>query len=335
MARILVVDDEPAICWALSRLGTNLGHDVEVASSAEQGLERAAARPPDLVVLDVRLPGIDGLSAMPQYRQHLGTAPIVVITAFGDLPTAVTAVKNGAFEYIVKPFDLATIRSVIERALRADRDAPHVDAVPTAEGLLGRSPAMQEVFRRIALAADSHVPVLLNGESGVGKELAAQAIHRHSHQSQSPWVAVNLAALSPTLAEAELFGHVDGAFTGARSARKGLLVEANGGTLFLDEVAEIPLSLQVKLLRVLDHGEVLPLGADHPVQTRFRLISASHQDLREKVAADSFATTCSSAWQRSKSSFPRCVSVGRIFHCLPRILRRATGGLLSSSRKKR
>ena len=211
-----------------------------------------------------------------------------MITAFGDLKTAVEAVRKGAFEYVVKPFDLAEIRAVIERALRVVPSDKKTAAAEALDGMLGESPAMQAVFKKIALAANSDASVLLQGESGVGKELAAAAIHRNSARRQGPMVAVNVAALSPTLAEAELFGHAEGAFSGAVQNRTGLLLQANGGTLFLDEVADIPLALQLKLLRVLDHGEVLPVGADAPLRSRFRVICATHQNLRKKVEAGEF-----------------------------------------------
>jgi two-component system nitrogen regulation response regulator GlnG len=297
VSRILIVDDEQSICWGLSRLAATMGHDALVASSAEQGLELAAADPPQLLVLDVRLPGMDGLTAIERFRELIGAAPILVITAFGDLQTAVRAVENGAFEYVVKPFDLANIRASINRALSS---VPMANAESSCnrshaehgneqvEEMLGETPAMQEVFKRIALAAHSEASVLIEGESGAGKELAARAIHRHSARRDAAFVAVNVAALSPSLAEAELFGHVEGAFTGACGARKGLLVQADGGTLFLDEVADIPLPLQVKLLRTLDQGEVLPVGADCTVRTRCRVISATHRDLRQQTQSGQF-----------------------------------------------
>lgn len=288
MSRILVVDDEETICWGIAQLAKGMGYDVDTASSAEQGLRLAANSTFDLLILDVRLPGCNGLTAMERFRELLGPLPIVIITAFGDLQTAVCAVQNGAFEYVLKPFDLAEIRSTIRRAFRSAEPQGPDSAVRPLDGILGRDVQMQTVFKRIALAADADVSVLLQGESGVGKDLAAHAIHRHSARSAGPFVAVNVAALSPTLAEAELFGHVSGAFTGAVQSRKGLLVEADGGTLFLDEVAEIPLSIQVKLLRALDQGEVLPLGADQPVQTSFRVVSATHQDLLDRVQAGQF-----------------------------------------------
>ncbi|MBA3482773.1 MAG: sigma-54-dependent Fis family transcriptional regulator [Pirellulales bacterium] len=287
MSKILVVDDEPSICWGLGRLGESLGHAVEIAASAEQGLRAAELHRFDLLILDVRLPGMDGLTAMQSFRQAPGETPIIVITAFGDLATAVKAVEQGAFEYVLKPFDLHEIRAAVERALRATPAAP-MRTASESDGMLGQSPTMQAVFKRIALAAASDAEVLLSGESGVGKELAAHAIHRHSARRDGPFVAVNIAALSPSLAEAELFGHVAGAFTGAQQARKGLLVQADGGTLFIDEAAEIPLPIQVKLLRALDQGEVLPVGADAPVKTLFRVVSASHRNLHERVEAGAF-----------------------------------------------
>jgi two-component system nitrogen regulation response regulator GlnG len=224
---------------------------------------------------------------MKLFRQALGDAPIIVITAFGDLATAVKAVEQGAFEYVLKPFDLHEIRAAVERALRA-KPAPPKHLTEAPDGMLGRSATMQAVFKRIALAAASDAEVLLSGESGVGKELAAHAIHRHSARRDGPFVAVNIAALSPSLAEAELFGHVAGAFTGAHQARKGLLSQADGGTLFIDEVADIPLPIQVKLLRALDQSEVLPVGADAPVGTQFRVVSASHRNLHELVETGAF-----------------------------------------------
>jgi two-component system nitrogen regulation response regulator GlnG len=296
VSRILVVDDEPSICWGLSRLGRSMGHRVDAASSAEHGLSLASAACPDLIVLDVRLPGMDGLAAMELFRRHIGGAPIIVMTAFGDLATAVTAVENGAFEYIVKPFDLAEIRTAVERALRAGAPASNRSPVGGSEfapagdidGMLGRTTVMHSVFKRMALAAKRDAAVLLHGENGVGKEFAARSIHRHSSRSDGPFVTVNVTSLSPTLAEAELFGHVAGAFAGASQSRRGLLMQANGGTLFLDEVADIPLPLQVKLLRAIDRGEVLPVGGDEPAPASFRVISATDQDLRTLVPMGAF-----------------------------------------------
>ena len=289
MATLLVVDDEQSICWGLSRLGKSIGHDVLTASSAEEALESVDRTRPDVIILDVRLPGMDGLQAIGSFRDRLGDVPIIVITAYGDLQTAVDAVRNGAFEYIVKPFELDLVERTLARALRAgDLPVAETTSKQAVRGLVGSSAAMQDVFKHIALAAASDASVLLVGESGTGKELAARAIHKYSNRADGRFVAVNIAALSPSLAESELFGHVRGAFTSADQDRVGLLAQANGGTLFLDEVADIPLPTQVKLLRALEHGEVVPVGGEEPVPTDFRVISATHQNLLAMVRDGSF-----------------------------------------------
>ena len=296
MAKLLVIDDEESICWGLEKLGKSLGHNVVICSTAEDGLAAAKTECPNAIVLDVRLPGMDGLTAMSQFQSVCDETPIVVMTAYGELDSAVAAIKNGAFEYLPKPFDLDRVKNVIERAiesnLRATRpnsNTSHGDSLSDKLGdIVGSCSKMQELFRRIAFAATSNASVLITGESGTGKEIAARAIHRYSRRSEQPFVAVNIAALSPTLAESELFGHVRGSFTGADGDRKGLLEQANGGTLFLDELAEVPMSIQVKLLRCLDQGEVLPIGASVPVKTDFRVVSATHQNLSTAVASGSF-----------------------------------------------
>ena len=287
MSKLLVVDDEPSICWGLGKLGKSLGHEVVTASSAEQALEVAAVRLPDLVILDVRLPGMDGLTAMSHLQRILGPTPIIVITAFGDLETAVDAVRQGAFEYIVKPFDLEQVETAIQRALATASNQASPPVAPRAVGgLVGRSPVMQEVFKRVALAAASDASVFLCGASGSGKTSPARFINTVVAPGQ--FVAVNVAALSSSLAESELFGHVRGAFTWADAPRRGLLAQADGGTLFLDEVADIPLPAQVKLLRALEHGEVLPVGSSEPVKSNFRVVSATHQKLSENVQEGTF-----------------------------------------------
>jgi two-component system, NtrC family, nitrogen regulation response regulator GlnG len=292
MAHLLIVDDEQSICWGLARLAEELRHTTCTAASAEQGIECARSRRPDVVLLDVRLPGMDGLTAMKHFRAAAANAPIIVMTAYGELATAVAAVRNGAFDYLTKPFDLAVAQRAIERAVEHAARPPETAAQSQPKEpdgrIIGASPVMQEVFKRIALVAPSDACVHLRGESGTGKELAARAIHRYSRRAEGPFVAVNMAALTPTLAESELFGHARGAFTGAEQSRKGLLEQADGGTIFFDEVADIPLGLQVKLLRVLEHGEILPVGASNPVQSDFRLISATHQDLCGRVAEGAF-----------------------------------------------
>ncbi len=291
MTCVLIVDDEQSICWGLSQLVGEMGHDALTASSAEEGLEIARQTPPDAIVLDIRLPGIDGLEAMERLHEILGPVPIIVITAYGVLSTAVTAVRNGAFDYITKPFDLQTAERTIARALASAEIATEYLLPPeTIEHgqIVGTSAAMQEVFKRIALVAASETCVHVRGESGTGKELAARAIHRHSRRADGPFVAVNIAALSPSLAESELFGHVRGAFTGADETRQGLLAQADGGVIFLDEVADIPMTLQVKLLRTLEQGEMLPVGSNQPQRSDFRVISATHQNLPELVSRGEF-----------------------------------------------
>ncbi len=289
MATWLVVDDEQSIGWGLRRLGERNGHRVLTASSAEQALEMLPGADVDLIVLDVRLPGMDGLTAMEPLRRVAGNVPVVVVTAHGDLHTAVEAVRQGAFEYLVKPFDMQRVQQVLNRAMeQGNTSESPPPVIAPVEGFVGRTPAMQEAFHQIALAATTEAPVLLQGESGTGKELAARAIHKYSSRAAMPLVIVNVASLSPALAESELFGHVRGAFTGADQARPGLLVRANGGTLFLDEIADIPLPTQVKLLRVLEQGEVTPVGSDTPVTTNFRVISATHQDLQSLVRSGGF-----------------------------------------------
>jgi DNA-binding NtrC family response regulator len=291
VSRVLIVDDEPSICWGLARVARALGCRVDTASSAEHGLALADVARPDLLMLDVRLPGMDGLAAMAAFRQHIGDAPIVVMTAFGDLGTAVTAVDRGAFEYVVKPFELAEIRTVIQRALRTTpvNAAARPNIADSQGEMLGSSSVMHAVFKRIALAAKSAAPVLLRGESGVGKETAARAIHHHSARRQQPFVAVNVGSLAPTEAEAELFGVSGSETVGISTHSSGsLLSQAVGGTLFLDDVDAVPISLQVKLLRVLEGEEAKAVGIRAAANPPVRLIAATRSNLRKLVVAGEF-----------------------------------------------
>ena len=292
MSHILVVDDEASICYAFREFLTDEGHRVEVAASAEEGLRIAEQERFDAVVLDVRLPGVDGLTAMAGFRERIGEAPIIVITAFGNLDTAVRAVGGGAFDYLVKPFDLDQAGAVVKRALEgranAVNNAAATSPASSSETLIGTSPAMQELFKRIALVAPTDAPVLITGESGTGKELVARAIHQHSARRSGVFLPVCLAALSPNLVERELFGHVRGSFTGAERDRKGLLELAQGGTVLLDEVGDIPLPLQVKLLRAIEHHEVTPVGDARPRTVNFRVVAATNRPLDELIAAGQF-----------------------------------------------
>jgi two-component system nitrogen regulation response regulator GlnG len=294
LSHILVVDDEEAVCWALRRALTAEGHGVDVAPSAEEAFRLAAARRPDAIILDVRLPGLDGLAALGRLRQLSDDAPVIVITAFGNLGTAVRAVEGGAFDYLAKPFDLDQALQAVARALhrrdlqqQAPPAGPAESVAPPGE-IVGAGPAMQAVFKRIALVAPRDACVLITGESGTGKELVARALHRYSARRERPFLPVHVASLNPGLVESELFGHVRGAFTGAAQSRPGLLALADGGTVFLDELADIPPTVQVKLLRVLEQGEVLPVGSNEPQPLNVRILAATHQDLERQVATGAF-----------------------------------------------
>ena len=287
MQKILIIDDEQSICWGLSQLCQQVGLESETASSVEAGLQLTEQHTFAAIIMDVCLPGMDGLSAISVFHDRIGKVPIITITAFGDLKTAITAVQNGAFEYIVKPFELAKVQQTIEQAISQHKIAMQntlpKDSDLDANSLIGSSRVIQEIFKQIAFTTINDSPVLITGESGTGKELTARSIHQFGRRQDGPFVAVNIASLNPSLAESELFGHVAGAFTGASSSRIGLIEQAHGGTLFLDEVGEIPLDVQVKLLRVLDQNEVVPVGSNTAVQTDFRLVSATHQDLLSQV----------------------------------------------------
>ncbi len=289
--QVLIVDDEPTIAWAFQTALREDGFSTNVASSAEDGFRLAEEKTPDVIVLDVRLPGIDGLTAVARFREIAPRAHIVMITAFGSFDVAVKAVESGAFDYLPKPFDLDQALLVVKRAYAASRPAATVveaQSLPATETLIGRSHAMQQVFKQIALVADSDVPVLVTGESGTGKELVAQAIHRCSQRRDRPFVPVCVAAFNATVLESELFGHVKGAFTGADRERVGVLDLAEGGTVLLDEVGDIPLPQQVKLLRAIERREVTPVGSGMPHQADFRVIAATNRPLLDLVTRREF-----------------------------------------------
>lgn len=289
MSRILIVDDEPAICWSLRGRLADEGHDVQIAASVERAEKVLTAFTPDVIVLDVRLPGIDGNSAIPRFREQLPSTPIIMMTAFGDLQTVVEAMQRGAFEYLVKPFELSEFMTTVSRALKTQL-APTIEASPAVGStqLVGRGPAMQSVFKQIALVAPTDFPALITGETGTGKELVAAAIHRHSARGNGSFVCVSLASLNPTVIESELFGHVKGAFTGAIEDRPGLFESAENGTIFLDEIGETPLAIQVKLLRVLESKTYTRVGSNEERTTNARLIAATNQNLESMIADGTF-----------------------------------------------
>ena len=289
---VLVVDDEPSICWALERMLVGEGHDVVTASSAEEGLRLAASCAPAMVILDVRLPQQDGITALPEFLKVTDNAPVMIITAFGDLDTAVAAVRHGATDYLTKPFTLQQALEKCRSTLRKSaRSAPPTVTQPMDQGateLIGSSAAMQQVFRQIALVADSDLSVLITGETGSGKELVAAAIHRHSRRSEAPYIAIAPVALNPDLIESELFGHLKGAFTGATEDRAGLFQRAENGTVLLDEIGDLPLGTQVKLLRVLEQGQYTRVGDVEPRTADVRILAATNADLHDAVAAGDF-----------------------------------------------
>lgn len=289
---VLVVDDEPSICWALEKMLGGEGHRVVTASSAEDGLRLAEVHRPDMVILDVRLPKEDGISALPKFLRATNNAPVVIITAFGDLETAVAAVKQGASDYLTKPFKLEdalrVCRANLQNSVRRAAPIQTGTMKTSSSELVGASPEMQTVFRQIALVADSELSVLITGETGTGKELVAHAIHRHSPRGNEPYIAVAPVALNPDLIESELFGHVKGAFTGAADSKAGLFERAKGGTVLLDEIGDLPLSTQVKLLRVLEQGEYCRVGDLQPQSADVRILAATNCKLDESVASGSF-----------------------------------------------
>lgn len=286
---ILVVDDDEDLLRLLSlRLGAR-GFRVSTAKSAEEGLSRIAVEPPGLVVSDVRLPGRDGLALFEELRVSHPTLPVILLTAHGTIPDAVEATSRGVFGYLTKPFDSQILLEKIDQALRlatAGAQGPEGDA--WRAGIVYRSSRMAEVMQEARAVAASEASVLIRGDSGTGKEVLARALHRASPRAGAPFVAINCGAIPEQLLESELFGHVRGAFTGAGTARVGLFQAADGGTLFLDEIGDMPLALQVKLLRVLQERAVRPVGSNQAEPVNVRVLSATHRDLEAALAEGSF-----------------------------------------------
>jgi len=290
MARILVVDDDAVTCRLLAEVLGRDGAAVIGESDSRRALARAAEESFDLAIVDVQMPEMDGLALLRGLRDRLPNLPIVIMTAFGSIDTAVQAIASGAVDYVSKPMNLEEIRTTVRRALgrRAEAQAALPPAGEELDGVVGRSPAMVEVYKTIARVAPGRSTVLILGESGTGKELVARAIHEHSPRRRRPFVAVDCGALTETLLESELFGHVRGAFTGAVGDKPGLFAEADGGTILLDEIGDVSAALQAKLLRVLQEQQVRPVGGTEWRTVDVRVIAATNRDLAAAVVAGRF-----------------------------------------------
>jgi len=291
MSKILIADDEHGICQAFTRMLELEGHEALIASNGKQALALVREAGPDAVFLDVQMPGMDGLEALRQIRAEQPEIPIIVMTAYGTVQTAMEAMQLGAFDYLGKPVELTQIRQLLKRALIPTDSQDVREAESTGDGrpaLIGQSAAMQEIFKLMGLLTGNDMTVLITGESGVGKELVARGIHDHSPRSKAPFVAVNCAAIPEQLLESELFGHEKGAFTGATLQRRGRIESAAGGTLFLDEIGELSLPLQSKLLRLLQERTFERVGSVTPLSVQARVIAATNRVLEDEVDAGHF-----------------------------------------------
>ena len=287
-AVIWIVDDDETIRFVLDRALSRRGFRIRQFDTAGEVAEALASQTPRAIVTDIRLPDADGLSVLDALERHGKAVPVIAMTAYSDLDQAVKAFQHGVFDYLPKPFDLDQVISVVERAVAENGAVVPEPPDPGGGRLLGDSPAMQEIFRTIGRLSRSDISVLITGETGSGKELVARALHHHSPRSGEPFVAINTAAIPAELLESELFGHERGAFTGAHLRRVGRFEEAAGGTLFLDEIGDMPHPLQTRLLRVLAESEFHRVGGRDLLKADVRVIAATHQDLKEKIAEGSF-----------------------------------------------
>jgi two-component system nitrogen regulation response regulator GlnG len=291
MKPVWIIDDDRSIRWVFEKAlkRENLPH--RIFASAEEALAALETDTAGAVLSDIRMPGIDGLEFMSRLRARLPKTPVIIMTAYSDLDSAVSAFQGGAFEYLPKPFDIHHALALIHRALEeAGHGEENIDGqqMAASQGMLGQAPAMQDVFRAIGRLSQSHATVLITGETGSGKELVAHALHRHSPRREKPFIALNTAAIPKDLLESELFGHERGAFTGATASRRGRFEQADGGTLFLDEIGDMPAELQTRLLRVLADGEFYRVGGHSPIRGNVRVIAATHQNLEDRVRLGQF-----------------------------------------------
>lgn len=288
---VYVIDDDRSIRWVLEKAFQGAGMVVTCFESAESALEALASTVPDVLISDIRMPGMDGLALLEKITAQYPDLPVVIMTAHSDLDSAVSAFKGGAFEYLPKPFDIDDAVAVVTRAIGVSNEKQGSVNGNGSDGvseIIGKAPAMQEVFRAIGRLSQSNATVLINGESGTGKELVAISLHRNSQRADKPFLALNMAAIPKDLLESELFGHERGAFTGAHNRRMGRFEQADGGTLMLDEIGDMPAELQTRLLRVLADGEFYPVGAHTPTRVDVRIIAATHQNLEQLVSDGRF-----------------------------------------------
>ena len=288
MKPIWIVDDDQSIRFVLEKALLREGLPTRSFTNPREVLKALDAEGPQggpqVLVSDIRMPGGSGLDLLTSIKQRLPNLPVIIMTAFSDLDSAVSAFSSGAFEYLPKPFDLPKAVELIRRAMdEGKRDEVAEEQITETPEMLGQAPAMQDVFRAIGRLAQSHVTVMITGESGSGKELVARALHKHSPRASGPFVAINTAAIPKDLLESELFGHERGAFTGAQASRRGRFEQADGGTLFLDEIGDMPFDLQTRLLRVLSDGNFYRVGGHSAVKSNVRVIAATHQDLEQRV----------------------------------------------------
>ncbi|MDZ7670252.1 MAG: nitrogen regulation protein NR(I) [Gammaproteobacteria bacterium] len=289
--RVWVVDDDRSIRWVLERAMSQAGIPITAFASADHAMHHLDDERPIAVLTDVRMPGMDGMDFINRIHDAYPELPVIVMTAHSDLDSAINAYQSGAFEYLPKPFDVDDAIAIVRRAITFAEESeprPQPAQAQPAQEIIGQAPAMQEVFRAIGRLASSNVTVLIRGASGSGKELVANALHRHSPRKDGSFVALNMAAIPRELVESELFGHEKGAFTGANNQRVGRFEQANGGTLFLDEIGDMPPDTQTRLLRVLSNGEFYRVGGHQPIKVDVRIIAATHQDLEERVQQGTF-----------------------------------------------
>ena len=289
MKAIWIIDDDKSIRWVFEKALARTDLNFKTFSSIKDALAAIKDEEPQVIVSDIRMPQGSGLELLQVIKEKYVHIPVIIMTAYSDLESAVTAFQGGAFEYLAKPFDVNKAIEIIHRAIDESLKQNNQEvSFENSTEMIGHAPSMQEVFRAIGRLSRSHATVLINGESGSGKELVASALHKHSPRADKPFIAINTAAIPKDLLESELFGHERGAFTGAQALRKGRFEQADGGTLFLDEIGDMPAELQTRLLRVLSDGQFYRVGGHNPIKVNVRVIAATHQDMEERVKAGLF-----------------------------------------------